>query len=120
MKIEQREIKITKAVFVAEDGKEFYDRDDCLEYEINKKQDTSNIFFNDRFERCGYDECMYVKLDNDEQVRLFMEIYEYHGMCTEGIDGPGLYMYTESYRNDSWTNISKAVDILRLKISEDQ
>ena len=118
MKIEQREVTITKAVFVAEDGKEFYDRDDCLEYEINKKQDCSDIFFDDRFEPCGYDEGMYIKLDNDEKVRIFMEIYEYHGMTTEGVDGPGLYIFVDSYRDEGWVNISKAVDILTSKTAE--
>ena len=108
MKSEMRKITIEQEVFVAFDGTEFTDEDDCTDYEIGLKLQRFQML-DHNFRLCSsVEECQYVNLKTKEDVEEFIDICVYIGIDCEGLDRPGVYMYY--YHGDSWTNISEIIE----------
>ena len=106
MKLEKREIVITKDVFIAVDGKEFNTEDACLEHEYDINE--SKLAFYDRnFKKSTLDACTYVRLDTEKDVKLMLSLCDYQGITDIGIANPGVYIYVD--RGDYWVNMSEAV-----------
>ena len=112
MKVETREITITKEVYVADDGTEFVSEDECKLYEITLAE-SKLAFYDGNYEKADFESCTYVKLITDEDVENMHKVCEYNGVSSEGIRGPGLYMYVNAFANrDYWANITEAVSAI--------
>lgn len=111
MKVEQREVVVTKEVFIAVDGTTFDDEDDCLEHEyfINE---AKLALYDHKFEKSTLDSCSYVRLDTEEDVELMRSLCEYQGLTDRGIIEPGIYMYMGHY-TERWINISEVIMRIR-------
>ena len=59
------------------------------------------------------DDCWYVHIRTEDDAESFMQMCRYLGVESQGIDAPGVYMYTDK----EWVNISNVVK--RLEESED-
>lgn len=120
MKTSTKTITIEKEIYIAEDGTEFDDQDDCEAYE-NRLVGKRLKMYSYNYLPCeSVDECCYAKLNTLEDVQAFVGLCEYIGVSYRGIIEPGLYMYTEGRwgaGNNAWTNIS---EIFKHFESEDQ
>ena len=106
MKIEKREVVVTKEIFIAVDGKEFNTEDACREHEYDINE--SKLAFYDRnFKKSTLDACTYVRLDTKEDVKLMLSLCDYQDITDIGIEDPGVYIYVD--RGDYWINMSEAI-----------
>lgn len=108
MKKEFREITVKKEVYVAEDGTVFETEDECSEYEFDIMAKSLKCYDGKLNETNIYD-CVFVDLATDEDVTKFQYVGEGE-FTTDGIDGPGLYMYG---CEDEWVNLDKVMTKIR-------
>lgn len=120
MKTSTKTITVEKEIYIAEDGTEFDDRDDCEAYENSLIGKRLKMYSYDYSPCESVDECSYAKLNTWADVQAFVDLCEYIGVSHKGITEPGLYMYTEGRwgaGNTAWTNIS---EILKHLESEEE
>lgn len=102
--------RITKIItreeefYVARDGKEFSDEDECLNYE-NKLNIKSIEAYDDDFNRTDYENATYVVIHSDEELDLICEVCGYNGWTSEGFCENGLYRLNCGYRVDKWERV---------------
>ena len=106
MKKETRQVTIERDVYVAEDGREFFDKCDCEKYDFELLEKTLK-FYDRIFEDSDFESCTYVNLKTAEDVTKIIQLCDYNGVSEEGLVNPGVYMY-DTYR-DRWVNITEAV-----------
>jgi hypothetical protein len=112
MRTELRKVTVAQEVYIANDGKEFDDEDDCQAYEANLLSETLTMRNYVGVKTNNLDNCQAVKLDRLSDIMSFIALCKYEGISHTGIDEPGVYMYTEGRygsANEAWTNISKIV-----------
>lgn len=113
MKVKTKKIIIEQEVYIADDGKEFDDEDDCRGYEMSLVAARLIMYTHKRVRTNSVTNCWYAKLDTDEDVSSFINLCEFDGVSHKGIDKAGLYMYTEGgygYGNEAWTNLSEIIN----------
>lgn len=111
MIIEMKEVVVKQEVYIANDGKEFDDYDDCVEHEI-KLAEASMEFYDSDFEKSDLESCTYVEVNTPEEIEALIDLCKYYGISHKGIsEKTGIYMYYD--RGDTWKNISDAVDRIR-------
>ena len=102
--------RITKMVtreeefYVARDGKEFKDEDECLDYE-NELNIKSIEAYDEDFNRTDYENAAYIVIHSDEELNFICEVCEYNGWTSEGFCENGLYRYNSYYRVDKWEKV---------------
>lgn len=107
MKIEKREVVVTKEVFVAVDGTVFDDREDCMEHEY-RINEAKCAFYDRDFKKSTLDECEYARLDTEEDVKLMISLCAFQGITAKGLVYPGVYIYSYD-RGDCWVNMTEAI-----------
>ena len=113
MKIETKSITIERPVFIADDGREFVDREDCEAHEMELLEKDIR-FYDADFNESSVDSCLYVNLVTWEAVGNCQKIFDYYGISTKGIGEPGLYMYTDTYPvRDYWVNLDVIISKIR-------
>lgn len=117
MEVKHKEVVITKDIFVACDGTEFENEDDCIDYEFNIRSQKLACY-NEDFKRVDLDSCDYVAAVDDELLGLFLEICDHKGYCSKGIDGVGLYKYIAEC--DYWLNISQIMTDFEAAMEEEK
>lgn len=102
--------RITKKVlkeeefYVAFDGKEFEDEDECREYE-NELNIKSIEAYDEDFNRIDFDSAAYVVIHSDADLYLICEVCDYNGWTSTGLCENGLYRYNSSWRDDRWEKV---------------
>ena len=112
MRTETRQIMIEEEVYIADDGKEFDDEDDCIAYEITRSCEKIKMRDYRWAQTDDVENCQTVKLDNLDEIKSFIELCKYSGVSHKGIEAPGVYLYTEGRWgacNEAWTNISEMI-----------
>ena len=108
MRIEKREITTTVDVYIASDGREFIDEDECEAHECDL--DMGKLTFYDAdLDETDFDNCMYVKLRSHEDVSMLKDICSFTGIDSRGLKEPGVYIFDGYSRDYSWLNISDVV-----------
>lgn len=120
MKTEYREVTINRPVYIAEDGTEFSDREDCIDHEYKLLEQSLNCY-NCDYEKTGVETCEYVDLATDEDVKKFIQVCEYIGVSSDGVNKPGLYMFVDNYyKKDPWVNLDDVISHIRGGLTDDQ
>lgn len=102
--------KITKIVtreedlFIARDGKEFEDEDECLWYE-NELNIEDIEAYDENFDRVSFDRASYVVVHSDEELNFITEVCGYNGWSSEGFCGKGLYRYSCNRWGEDWEKV---------------
>lgn len=109
MKIETREITVTKDVYIADDGTVFHNKYDCESYEYGLIEKTIE-FYDQNLNKCDFDSCTYVKLVTEKDVENLIRMCEYSGCFITGIDSPGLYMFDD--RSDGWIDLTNVLSTI--------
>ena len=111
MKTEYREVTIKQPVYIAEDGTEFTDEYECLDYEFEKLKDTFECYDTD-YSKSDVDTCMFVNLPTEVIVKNFLKVSKNLDLPVHGVNEPGLYIYTE-YRGGTWVNMDEAISKIK-------
>lgn len=112
-----------KITYVAFDGKEFTDEDECLEYEaeLNFGAFKDRVFlFNSvrqpmSFSIANFEACLYVSINDDHAAASFVTAMEAEGY-TELPRAKGVYEYNT--RKDKWENLHEKLANLTELIEE--
>ena len=120
MEIKQKKVTIMRNIYIACDGTEFMDNDDCIEYEMGLIEKSLGCF-NLTFDKTDFDSCIYVYLTNEDDVKKVKQLCEYRGMSSKGFNNPGIYMYNDGYNNkDSWVNLEEILASIKGGAANDQ
>lgn len=117
MRTETREVTVEKEIYIAEDGTEFDDKDECEEYEMQYAEEALKLYDDNGAPCENLDSCVYANLDTWVAVETLLNVCKYYGIDTSGIKEPGLYTCVYGIGNNSWCNLSEM--IRRIKESED-
>lgn len=112
MRVESKEVTVMKNIYISDDGKEFYDRADCLnhEFEIRKKA-IEDCCFDVNGNKTDIDNCVVAYLPDDKSVEAFISVSDACGLTHEGIGKPGFYIYTDFSNN--WVMIDEVIDRIK-------
>ena len=114
---------IEKITYIAFDGSEFADEDECLEYEaeLNFRAFKDHVFlFNSvrqpmPFSLANFEACYYVTINDDRAAASFVNTMETEGY-TELPRAKGVYEYNA--RKDEWENLHEKLTNLTELIEE--
>ena len=112
MRTELREVTVQQEVYVAYDGTEFNSRSKCEDYEIECLEKNLKCY-GKNFEKSNVEECLYVDLTTEEDVKNFKQISEYLDISCLGIEKPGLYLFVDDYRDVNWIYIDEVISKIR-------
>ena len=104
MKAITRKVEIEKEFYIANDGKEFDDEGECLDYE-NELNIKSIEAYDENFNRVDFERATYVVIHSDEELNFICEVCGYNGWTDEGLNENGLYRYNSYYRVDKWEKV---------------
>lgn len=112
-----------KTVYIAFDGKEFADEEECLDYEneLNFKIFKDHVFLFDSarkpmpFSIANFEACLYVSINDDRAAVSFVAAMEAEGY-TELPRAKGMYEYNT--RKDRWENLQEKLTDLTELIEE--
>lgn len=107
VRIEQREVTTTETVYIANDGMEFRDEDECEGYEMLIVEKSLRFYTHD-FKRGTLDNCSYVNLVTEQDVNSIKVLCLYHGISSKDIDEPGVYWYND--RRNCWLNLTEVMN----------
>ena len=119
MEVKHKEVVIVKDIFVAYDGTEFEDEDDCIDYECKLAENKISCY-DENFEKAKLDSCYFVDATDEESLTLFKALCNHYGYSENGIEGVGLYRYMD--KGDYWLNISQIMsnfEKCKRKVSEE-
>lgn len=113
-----------RAIYIADDGTQFVDKNQCQEYEREHSQfykngkliisglDSDNekiSFFDDDF----IEEAIILYLATEKAVEIFKERCDEEGVTSYGVDEPGIYIWGDSKYDHceecQWTNIKVVI-----------
>lgn len=108
-----KEIKSTK--YVADDGKVFENKNDCIAYESCSNGDFMMLDVSFSVTNVIQD-AAYVYLENDGKAEGFVRASNCEDVLSEGIDGKGVYFYDDLH--EEYLKIADSLDQLyRIAIS---
>lgn len=102
--------KITKIVsreedfFIARDGKEFEDEDECLWYE-NELNIEAIEAYDKNFNKVDFERATYVVIHSDEELNLITEVCDYNGLTSKGLCEVGLFRFNYDCGIDKWEKV---------------
>lgn len=114
---------IEKITYIAFDGSEFADEDECIDYEneLNFRAFKDHVFlFDDErkpmpFSLANFEACFYVTISDDHAAASFVAAMEAEGY-TELPRAKGVYEYNA--RKDEWENLHEKLAGLTELIEE--
>ena len=110
MRTEYKEITIKQEVYISDDGKEFMDEDECRDYEYDLVKKQFECYDdNCKKVRDPYD-AVIVNLATEDMVKKFKWWSDEVECTAEGIDKPGIYMYS---CGDTWVNLDEIISKIR-------
>ena len=108
MRIEEREVTVKKTVYIADDGQEFVCEDDCLDHEFDIMVKFLDGYCYDKtFNKTSVEDCVFAYLPSGELVKIFVEACDGYGLVSDGVDKPGIYMYSDF--SATWVNMDDIV-----------
>lgn len=119
MKTVTKKITVKKEVYIADDGSEFDDIDECEAYEMRQTGKSLKMYSYSRVPCELVENCWYVKLDTQDEILSFINLCKFDGVSHRGVNEPGVYMYTEGgygNGNNAWTNISEIVEHIESEV----
>ena len=117
MEVKHKEVVIMKDIFVACDGTEFEDEDDCIDYECRLCEKKISCY-DENFEKAELDSCYFVDATDEESLTLFKSLCNHYGYSENGIEGVGLYRYMD--KGDYWLNISQIMTDFEMAREEEK
>lgn len=113
MKIKKKKVEVTQIVYIADDGTEFENKDDCEEYETRKLGEGLNCYNSD-FNKVGFEECIYINLITEEDVETAKRLCDYYSVTDNGLDKPGVYRYIDEYcDSEQWLSLDDVIFYIR-------
>lgn len=118
MKTETRKVTIEQTVYIADDGREFMNEDECTDYEFGLLEKTFNCY-DGKYNNASPEDCVYIDLPTVEDIERFKRYCDVSDIIDDGIDKPGLYMFDDkNYINEYWLNLDEVMVRIRGKKKE--
>lgn len=111
MKTELREVTVQKEFYIACDGTAFEDEDECGTYELDILEKSLECY-DSNYNRTNVEACAFANLKTKKEVKTFREVCNLYGIVDDGIDGPGIYVYDNVFK-DRWLNIDTIISHIR-------
>lgn len=108
MRTEYREVTVRQKVFIADDGTEFFSEEACGDHEYNQIAKSFKCY-DQHYNEVDICKAVIVNLPTEEVVKNFMWVSDIEDTVTDGIDGPGCYIYAETDRGGWWINAEEAL-----------
>lgn len=112
-----------KVIYIADDGKQFNDENECMEYEFQKLYEKGESIISGfgpddnwiSFSEAHFcREATIISLKTEEAVKLFIRRCTEENLSNEGIDKPGIYIWGDSKyaycENYQWTNATEVLE----------
>ena len=116
MRTEEREVLVKKTVYIADDGREFDDEDDCLNYECDAiEEQLKGYCYDHKLNEISVDRCEIAYLPTEMLVKAFIRVCDDYGCVTEGIAETGIYMYSDYA--EGWINLDTIASQLKEVLS---
>ena len=119
---------IQKTIYVAFDGKEFDDEDDCREYELNTKlKDVGDDLLlydknGKKIEKIDNqllaESIDYIVIKSEKAYEYFVEQMDYFGLNYPDFYDSPICSYYYDYDENEWINIEDRVQCLQLEIDK--
>ena len=119
---------IQKTIYVAFDGKEFDDEDDCREYELNTKlKDVGDDLLlydknGKKIEKIDNqllaESIDYIVIKSEKAYEYFVEQIDYFGLNYPDFYDSPICSYYYDYDENEWINIEDRVQCLQLEIDK--
>lgn len=111
MRTEIRKVTVEQEVYIAIDGKEFDDEDDCKNHDIEILTESIKCYDENYNEVNNIEGATYVHLVTKKDVETALTICDGDGITCEGFEKPGLYMY--NYHRHEWLNLDDVIFHIR-------
>lgn len=116
-----KKVTVEREVYIACDGAEFDDENDCRAYEVGLVEKSFEMYDCHLAKDENLDSCCYVRLTSNEDVERFIDCCNYYGICSDGIYYPGIYAYSEATsRYGAWVNLNEVMSAFGLNIVESE
>lgn len=109
-------------LYVAEDGKNFYDEEECIKYEHSQiipniyvrafDQNFEEIFLEDDFEKVA-DKACYLKFENQKSKERFEELGDYYGCCTVGLSFSNVLNFYWDDDTFTWKDLDEKINSMK-------
>ena len=119
---------IEKTIYIAFDGKEFDDEDDCREYELNTKLKDigDDLLLYDKngkkIEKIDNqllaESIDYIVVKSEKAYEYFVEQMDYFGLNYPDYYNSPICSYCYDYDENEWINIEDRVQCLQLEIDK--
>lgn len=102
--------RITKKVlreeefYVAFNGKEFDNEEECRNYE-NKLNINFIETYDENFNRIDFDSATYVVIHSEADLYLVREVCDYNSWTSNGLCEVGLFRYDNSFMRNRWEKV---------------
>ena len=117
MRTEYRVVTAEQVVYIADDGKEFDDEEDCAEYEFNLLTASVKKYCYDKnFEPEDIDGCEFVHIPTEKVMKGFKICCDALEIVSDGIDKPGIYMYSDY--SQTWVNLDDVTSRFKSVLDE--
>lgn len=113
MRTEIRKVTVEQEVYIANDGREFTDEDECTDYEFNLVEKTLTYYDIECQKTDDVHKCMIINLITDSDVENFKLVCDVCDIPVEGIGGPGLYIYNEYKYEGGWLDVDEIISKIR-------
>lgn len=110
MRTELREV--IEEFYIADDGTEFNNEEDCLKYEFDKRVKGGLIFYDAAMDETDcIEDCAFVDLPTEECVKGFRYLLDSSYNFTGGLEEPGVYMWWDT--EGQWLNLDWLINHIR-------
>lgn len=110
-----KKVTVEQEVYIACDGTEFEDEDDCIAYEVELTEAKFEMYNHLLHKVDSISECYYVCLNSADNVNQFIDCCKYYGITTNGIRRPAIYAYDD---RDSWINLNSVMFAFGINLEE--
>lgn len=107
---------VVKVSFVADDGREFDNEEECRTYENKTMLEKHVKFLDESFKPCCFDDCKFMIIKDRIGIKVVDNYCEANGFSTPwDLDltmmHTGYFLYNE--HKDEWTDIEGVLDVLK-------
>ncbi len=99
-----KKVEVEKEFYIANDGTEFEDEEECVAYDMNFLCQNFETYDED-FNKINFESATYVVIHSDEELDDIERVCEFNGWTYDGLTETGLFRYNSSYRHDYWERV---------------
>lgn len=105
-----KKVEIEQDFYVAYDGTEFEDEDECAYYEDEQKRSTL-LCFDCEMKKCNFEDAEWVVVRSMDDMQNIIETCDFNGWVSDGICEDGLYCRSAFDYYHSWKRVRLPISV---------